>query len=157
MNTSTDTVDLLTDRQANTAAHFAIREWISHSGPEALLIWQRLDKLRADVDPLERWIIDPSADEQKAAVISRKILKTFLDVGQFRNADFSRWAREGIKLATEPGAQIFDPVSAGILGTLAIGLVLAARVKKIGSTEFYEGLPPGLEKIIRSVIGSLGI
>src|SRR4051794_40590325 len=110
MSPNVDTVSKLNDQQAIVAARFATGEWIRHSGAEALLTWQTLEKARGE-GSLEPWITDPAVDEVKAADISRRILKTFLDAGQFRNKNCSAWAREGIRLSTEARAQVLDPVS----------------------------------------------
>lgn len=155
MSATVDTVGRLSDKQANEAAKFAVGEWIRSSGLEALLTWQKVEKARSEEGLAERWLFEPSTDEGKAANVSRKILRTFLEVGQFGNANVSAWAREGITLAIGAKGQLFEPLSAGIVGTLAIGLVLASRVKKIGSVEFFQGLPPNLEKVIKSVASSV--
>ncbi len=45
----------------------------------------------------------------------------------------------------------WDPVSLRMVlgGGLAIGVILASRVKQLGSVEFFEGMPNGLPELLR--------
>jgi hypothetical protein len=149
-------IDALSDKQAIEALQFAVRHWIKRSGPEALLIWQRIEQAKDPNASLERWVIDPSADPGQAANASRKALKVFLERRQ--SEDLAVAAQKGVDAVLRPHAHVFDPASAAIVGLLAIGLVLAGRVKNINrdGVEFYQGLPPGLEKLLKILSAGLG-
>src|SRR3954463_6869589 len=45
-----------------------------------------------------------------------------------------------------------DPVSLGILGGILIGAILAARVTRIGSVEFAEGIPDKLPDVVQAAL-----
>ena len=149
----------LTDKQAIAAANFAIREWIKVAGPEALAIWQKIESVSKKEGPLDGWVLEPSAEDPRAADLGRRILEAFLSSSERRGPDLHVWARQGIDAAIEAQAQVLDPISAAVVGTLAIGLVLAARVKSIGpaGVTFYRGLPPGLSKIVKLAASSVGV
>jgi len=116
-------------------------------GLEALALWQAIEKLGKTLGPVEASSSDPAV----IAGLSRQMLQSFLDSPAGRGPGYRQWAQRGIKEVTEAHGQIFDPVSASIAGTLLIGLVLAARIKKVGKDglEFYPGLP-NLEKLIKA-------
>jgi hypothetical protein len=88
-----------------------------------------------------------------AATASRKVLAAFQQSQEFRT-----FADDEIDNALQARGHFFEPVSAAILGTLAIALVLAARIESIGSdgVKFYEGLPRGLENILRIASSGVG-
>jgi hypothetical protein len=146
----------LTDKQAIAAAKFAILEWIKVAGPEALAIWQKIEIVSREKGPLDQWVLQPSVEDHQSADLSRKMLAAFLSSERRGPVDLHLFATKGIKAATEAQAHVFDPISAAVIGTLAIGLVLAARVKSVGSggVTFYRGLPRGLSDIVKSVASS---
>jgi hypothetical protein len=148
-------VDRLTNKQAIEAAQFVVGKWMQRSGPEALSIWQQIEHAEAGGDPLEPWLLDTNADTEQAAAASRKVLNAFLESSELQATDFPNWAREGIADAVQSHGQVFEPVSVAVAGYLAIALVLASRVKKVKKDriEFYEGLPKGLERIIKLLSG----
>jgi hypothetical protein len=150
---------VLTDKQAVVAANFAVREWMKGAGPEALAIWQKIDTVSKTEGPLDHWLLDPSTEDPRAADLSRKVLEAFLDVADPQGPDFRSWVKQGIDIATGARAHFADPISAAIVGTLAIGLVLAARLKSIGpgGVLFYRGLPTNLSKVIQLAQKSFGL
>jgi hypothetical protein len=136
-------VSALKDQQAIDAANFVVQEWIKETGLEAIALWQAIDEARKTQAPIEKAIGDPKlSDPAVVAELSREMLQVFLDSPP-GDARYRQWAQQGIQKATEARGQMFEPVSALITGTLLIGLVLAARIKraKKGDVEFYPGLP----------------
>ena len=77
------------------------------------------------------------------------MLQVFLDSLTGTGPSYRKWAQQGIRQATEAHGHVVEPVSALITGTILIGLVLAARIKKAkkDGLEFYPGLP-NLSKLI---------
>jgi len=65
---------------------------------------------------------------------------------------------ETIVTAVESNASGYavDPITLSIGGVIAIGLVLASRVKKIGDAEFYEGVPEEVGGILGKLAGFFG-
>jgi hypothetical protein len=145
-------VSQLTDEQAITAANFVVQEWAKVAGLEALALWQVIDKERkAQKEPIDASILEPKADDPEAAMLSRRMLEAFLDAPQGSGPDFHGWAQDGIAKVTRVEAHVLDPVSMILVGTLLIGLVLAARVKSVGpaGVVFYQGLPPSLSNLVK--------
>lgn len=150
-------IESLSDKQAIEALQVVIRRWMERSGPEALVIWQRIEDAKAPGTSIEPWVLDPNADPVQAAAAARKVLRIFLQEGHLRTFDFATLTKDGIDDVSRARGQVFDPMSVAVIGTLAIALVLAARIKRVNSTglEFYEGLPAGLEKILKVVSAGL--
>lgn len=150
-------IESLSDKQAIEALQVVIRRWMERSGPEALVIWQRIEYARAPGTSIDPWVLDPNADPIQAAAAARKVLRIFLQDGHLRTCDFAALTKDGIDDVSLARGQVFDPMSVAVIGTLAIALVLAARIKRVNSSgaEFYEGLPAGLEKILRVVSAGL--
>ena len=67
-------------------------------------------------------------------------------------------ASRDTRRVTSPGAQVIDPLTLAIGGTILIGLVLAARVRHIGpgGAKFDPGLPEGLGKLLKAAGGFFG-
>jgi len=150
----------LTDKQAIVAANFVVAEWIKVSGAEALALWQTIDRVSKAEGPVEEWALAPKAEDPRTAKLCRQMLDAFASSPPSKGADFSKWAKQGIDAAKEAQAQVFDPMSATIVGTVAIGLVLAARLESISIGKhritFYKGLPKNLAKVVKVVASSMG-
>jgi hypothetical protein len=143
-------VSELKDQQAIDAANFVVREWIKSAGLEAMALWQAIDKITKTQGPVEASIGDPECgDPTVVAKLSRQMLQAFLDNPLGSDPSYRKWAQQGIKQVTEAHGHVVEPVSALIGGTVLIGLVLAARIKKAkkDGVEFYPGLPK-LSKIV---------
>jgi hypothetical protein len=143
-------VEQLSAEQATVAANFVVQEWIRAAGLEALALWQAIEKARKDQGPIETWVADPKSNDPEVAELCRHILKVFLNTPTAKGLDFRRWAQQGIDKATQARGHVLDPVSLLIGGTLLIGLVLAARVKRIGDVEFYEGIPENVADLVKA-------
>jgi hypothetical protein len=143
-------VSKLTVRQANEAAQYAVQQWAKQQGLEAVEIWRRIEEARQGVD-ICPWALSPSLDDERAAPASRGILRVFL-ASEDSEPELARWAREGIDKASKARAHVAEPVSTTVF--LLIGLVIAARISSIdvskGKAVFYQGIPTGLEKVIKA-------
>jgi hypothetical protein len=144
-------VENLSDREAITAVQSLVTHWVETRGIEVLVAWQALNQA-AGGEQLPAPLLSSSDDDAAAAVICRKILAVVID----GNAPAARgWAIGSIAAARQPKAQILDPISLAIIGATAIGLVLAARVKRIGNAEFNEGLPEGTGKLVSAAVSAM--
>ena len=136
-----------TDSQAEVGLSLFIKAWANARGLEILAVWQRLDASGHNggaTAAAEKLGGDPD--------LARRILES---VANSDSAEEARWARNAIEQATKVQAHVLDPVSLGIIGATLIGLVLAARVKKVGDVEFFKGVPPELAKIIKGAVGAV--
>jgi hypothetical protein len=144
-------VSELKDQRAIDAANFVVREWIKSAGLEAMALWQAIDKVTNTQGPAEASVADPKVcDPAVVAKLSREMLEVFLDGRPpGTGPNYRKWAQQGIRQVTDAHGQVVEPVSALITGTILIGLVLAARIKKVkkDGVEFYPGLP-NLSKIV---------
>jgi len=140
----------LTDEQAISAANFVVYEWIKVTGPKVFALSQTIEEVRQTHAPIEAWVADPKSADPEVAKLCRRMLDAFLNSPQGQEQDFRGWARKGIDKARQAQAQVFDPATTLMLLT---GLVLAARLKRIGphGAEFFEGLPTNLSKVLDSV------
>jgi hypothetical protein len=88
-----------------------------------------------------------------AGPLAKSALLAILD-GQ--DDEVEAWARAAVRHTSEGAAHLLDPISLGILGGILIGAILAARVKRAGKVEFYEGVPKELGDIISGAGKALG-
>jgi hypothetical protein len=128
-------IESLSDKQAIEALQVVIRRWVERSGPEALVIWQRIEDARRQHNLIDPWVLDPNADPIRAAAAARRVLRIFLEQGRLRTFDFAALTKDGIDEVSLARGH-FDPMSVAVVGTLAIALVLAARIKKVDSSGF---------------------
>ena len=147
-----DVIDKLTDQQAIEVVQYVIQEWVKRSGLDALSTWQQLQRATVIAGADDSWVMSATNDAPGAPALSRKILSIFLDSAR---PDLIRWTREGLDRANEVRANALDPVTLSLVGMIAIGLVLAARIKGINrdGVIFYQGIPDGLSKVIKLVLG----
>jgi hypothetical protein len=144
-------VENLSDREAITAVHSLVADWTQARGVEVLVAWQAISQA-AGGEQLPAPLLSTRDDDAEAAAICRNILEVVIDGN---SPDARRWAIGSIAAARQPKAQIFDPISLAIMGATAIGLVLAARVRRIGPVDFYEGLPEGTDKLVRAGVSAM--
>lgn len=67
------------------------------------------------------------------------------------DAESVAWLNQALDGPRSPDRAHSTIAALAIVGATAIGLVLAARVKRIGKIEFYEGVPEEVAKIIERV------
>jgi hypothetical protein len=140
----------LSDEQCVGLLRLIARRWFEHAGVDAFVVYQRVqgcvDERKIAV-PL--WI-EGSAKHASADLVktSRVALETIADG---KDGAAKAWLQEAIEDLESAHAHMFDPLTLSIFGATLIGCILAARAKKIGSVEFYKGLPPELAKVIKAV------
>jgi hypothetical protein len=140
----------LTDKQAIDAINVVAELWLEEKGRTAYAVMQatyaRADQKKVALPP---WARGPAQETPELANIARATLTAILEGS---DPDARRWAREALRRVEGSKAQVIDPLTLAIGGTFLIGLVLAARVKKIDKSgvEFYEGLPKELVDLVKA-------
>lgn len=99
------------------------------------------------------WALDPQESEADAGASSRIALIAILEG---TDDEAAAWARASIQETSQGMAHVVDPVSLGIMGGILIGAILAARVKRIGKVEFFEGVPKELAEVVKAGAGFAG-
>jgi hypothetical protein len=151
----TGDIKALSDQQAVDAVNLLAESWLDGRGREAYAVMQKAraftDKNHVDL-PL--WAIGPAKVTPDVAETCRIIL---MIVVEGRDAQAGDWARAAVSKITGKKAYAVDPLTLAIGGTNLIGLVLAARVKRIDGkgVDFEPGLPNGLEKLTKAAGGFL--
>lgn len=141
-------IDALSDGAAVTALSEVAQAWLSdrpgEAGDALLLVAVSRGGNHREIP---EWAVDSRQIDADAAQLSRHALTTIVE-GDDEEA--ASWVRAALQQASQANAQIFDPVSLGILGGILIGAILASRVKKVGPVEFYEGVPKELADVIKA-------
>jgi hypothetical protein len=139
----------LSDRKAIRVAKAVIENWERSAPSKAEALRQKIDSANAELSRREQKIVQPELDMAEAANASRHILSI---LGSETDSDWPNRIEHGLAAADHAEGQIADPVSVGLI---LIGLVLAARVKEVGKRGvlFNSGLPEGLSKIAKLVVG----
>lgn len=148
----TDTIDSLTHAQAIRAVRLVAARWYDKDGLTAQVSLQAAQKRAAtksvDIEALIAPSVEPTAANGKLA---REILQAIQD-GADRKA--REWVRGAVADVAANSGQALDPVSLALGGFMLIGLILAARVKriKVGSTEidFFEGVPKEIVDVAKA-------
>jgi hypothetical protein len=144
----------LTDAQCVALLRLMARRWLEHSGVQAFTAYQKFQQeVQARTLALPAWLeAAPGSPPAELVQASRAALQAIAD-GEDENA--KAWLNAELADMDAAQGHMFDPISLAILGATLIGCILAARVKKIGSVEFYEGVPPELAKVIKAAAPSL--
>jgi hypothetical protein len=143
----------LSDGAAVRALAMVGERWLEESGVDAFAAYQTA---RAKVGPrwdaLPAWARGAPKVTKESARFARKMLDALLD----GNDPTARaWALEALQEVETPRVQALDPLSLGIIGSTLVAAILAARVKKIGPVEFFEGIPKELANAIKAAIGAV--
>ena len=142
----------LSDRAAIVALSKVASSWLASRTPEAtrsLLVTTLAQGTSSSGIP--GWALDPEESEQEAGTCARVALAAILEG---TDDEAAAWARAAVRQASDAVAHLLDPVSLGIMGGILIGSILAARVKRIGGVEFYEGVPRELADVLKAGVGS---
>lgn len=116
--------------------------WIENNGLKAFVLNQRFNQsIEENNIEMPNWLNDDDYSDT-ANLVVKLSLSSILD-GEDR--ELSNFLKEELSSAN---AHALDPISLGIIGGTIIGSILAARVKRIGNTTFYEGIPKELKKIL---------
>jgi hypothetical protein len=139
----------LPGRKSIRVAKAVIENWERSAPLKAEKLRQEIDNANAELTRREHKFIKPELDTSEAAKVSRRILVT---LGSETDGDWPNWIEQELVAADHAEGQIAEPVSVGLI---LIGLVLAARVKKIGKEAvlFEPGLPESVSKIAKLVVG----
>ncbi len=148
-------ISRLSDEQCVALLRVIARRWFEHSGVEALVSYQTT---RAYIDEhalvLPSWLDEPAQNAPgELAKTSRVALET---IAEGDDEEAKAWVEAELEDLEIANAHMFDPLTLSILGATLIGCILAARVKKIGSVDFYQGIPPELAKVIKAASGAIG-
>lgn len=141
-------IEKLNDDTAVMVLRTVARKWLEHRGVEAFVV---IDKTRREVgskyDKLPDWLVDLPEDASKQLVdLSKLALKTIVDGEDYQSKS---WIEEELKDLEQAHAHALDPISLAIFGATIIGIILAARVKKIGDIEFFKGVPREVTDIVK--------
>jgi hypothetical protein len=144
-------VDRLNDTLAVRALSEVTQRWYAERGLQALAVLRETESYAHKQNLyIPNWAIE-SGDQGIVTAESGKACRAALkalindDDPQIRS-----WTRSAVERANQTQVQALDPVSLAVGGLVLGGLILAARVKKIGpeGVEFYEGIPEELAKIL---------
>lgn len=144
----------LSDEECIALLRLAGRRWLEQSGIEAFASYQVVQNQVGKRElTLPAWLDESGGKPSKElARTSRAALQALLD-GE--DEKLKAWLASEIVKLDKGQAQIFDPGTLAVLGLTLIGCILAARVKKIGSTVFYKGIDPELAKVLKAASGTL--
>jgi hypothetical protein len=141
-------VDALSDHACVIVLSRVARDWLSERPGEAAdALLSAAVATGVEFSELPGWALDARRSDDEAARSARSALRLIV-AGTDDQA--IGWVRTAVRETAEARAQILDPVSLGILGGILIGSILAARVKKAGPIEFYEGIPEELPEVLRA-------
>jgi hypothetical protein len=139
-------IDKLSDAAAVKALVGVVREWSNKRGLEALVVvYQVQQRASAALDKSPKWASTQPEASPESGKFARKMLHA-LATGN--DDEVAVWTRHAVKSQSVAAAHV-DPITLSILGGIVIGAILAARVKKIGTVEFYEGVPKELADVIK--------
>lgn len=147
-----DRIKVLTDEQAVLILRYIARRWIEQPNVEAFILYQRVEDFAEERNLVfPHWLDDdPNHPSPELALTSRIALSVMLENEDNRAC---RWVEDELANLEEAKAHAFDPITLAILGATLIGCILAARVQKIGSVTFYQGVPKELGDVIKNASG----
>jgi hypothetical protein len=147
---STNVIDRLNDILAIRALSEVTQDWFSNRGLQAnVVLRESEDYARRQGIVIPEWSIAPGAVTTESGKACRIALKAlFHDDDQ----EIRGWTQKAVEKASQVQVQALDPVSLAVGGLILGGLILASRVKKIGSDgiEFYEGIPKELADVLKA-------
>jgi hypothetical protein len=122
------------------------RRWIEQPNAEAFVTFQRFRTSIGDKrEHVPKWLEGAPADASADLVKTSRVALEVIATGE--REDARAWLSAELARMQQAQAQMLDPVTLTIAGATLIGCILAARVKKIGSAEFYQGIPSELSKV----------
>jgi hypothetical protein len=143
-------VNLLNDDLAVRALSEVTQRWFAERGLQAYAVLRETEGYAHRQNlPIPDWAIDQSLATAESGDASRAALQTLLNA---EDPEIQGWTRSAVEKAYRTRAQVVDPVTLTVGGLVLGGLILAARVKKIGSggVEFYEGVPEELANVLEA-------
>ncbi len=143
-------VNLLSDDLAVRALSEVTQRWFAERGLQAHAVLRETEgyAYRQELS-VPDWAIDQSVVTAESGEASRAALETLLHA---EDPEIRNWTRTAVERVYQTRAQVVDPLTLAVGGLVLGGLILAARVKKIGSggVEFYEGVPEGLANVLEA-------
>lgn len=134
----------LSDIGAVNALQSVAAKWFKGDGLEAFVVVQKASE-RVSGRPAMAEL--PELTRLMTGLLARRLL-TELEGGT--DPRVAGWTREAVAEVTLAKGRMFDPLTLAIGGGVLIGAILAARVRKIGAVEFYEGVPEELALLLRA-------
>jgi hypothetical protein len=141
-------IQKLSNEAAVKALSIVARQWLSNRGLEAYTVIEgarRGDP--ASYQAIPDWASSQPSSNSDSANFSRHML---IVLSESEDDEVRNWTSKALEEITGAEGQILDPLTLSIAGAILIGAILAARVKKIGSSEFYEGIPTELANVIKA-------
>lgn len=144
-----DRIGKLNDELAVYSLKKVVRKWFENKGFEAYCVVSSAQlKSGIFLHNLPDELTTDEAVNSELGDMSRYALKSIVDGD---NDEITSWVNEVLDEVEKPKAQAFDPLTWGVIGLVVIGLVLASRIKSIGSAvEFYEGVPKEVVDIVKA-------
>lgn len=141
----------LSNEAAVKALSIVAKRWIRQRGLEAFIVVNgaRCAKPRS-FSTAPSWASGEPVASAESGEFSRKML-VHLKAGS--DDEVSVWTDDALREVSHSQAYVVDPVTLAIGGIILIGAILAARVKKIGSIEFYKGIPKELSDVMKAGSG----
>jgi len=146
-----DQITELNDAAAVRALSVVVREWSMARGFEVVAVMMHTRSVDSEkFAQAPAWATAEPQPSAEAGQFARKMLKVLAS-----NDDeyVMEWTERAVEKEWQEQkqvvAQVLDPITLSIVGVILIGAILAARVQKIGSAEFYEGIPKELASVIK--------
>jgi hypothetical protein len=137
----------LTDAAAVEALSLVAQKWMSSRGLQVYKVYHTVrSKSHASYEHLPAWAKDNPAATNESGTFARQML---LALNDSDDAEVREWTRTALQKVDVARVEI-DPITLAIGGVILIGAILAARVKKMGAAEFYEGVPQELADVIKA-------
>jgi hypothetical protein len=140
-------IDEISDEMAVSILRRISKKWIEERGGEAFIVYNNVrETFSSQYIDMPSWLYEkPESASANLANISRLALNTILN-GQ--DVEARNWVTTEMDDLEKAYAQ-FEPITTLLIGATIIGIILAARVKRIGDIEFYQGVPPEAVEIIK--------
>lgn len=146
-------VDRLDDTLAVRALSEVTQRWFADRGLQANAVLRETEGYahRQNLS-LPSWTIyegEQGIVTAESGEACRAALKVLIDD---EDPEIRGWTRSAVERANQTQVHMLDPVTLAVGGLVLGGLILAARVKKIGpdGVEFYEGIPEELANVLEA-------
>jgi hypothetical protein len=141
-------IEKLSDAAAVNALAGVVKRWSEKRGFEALaVVLQTRHQAGAAFGKIPSWAAAEPQATPESGQFARRMLASLISGS---DDEVAGWARASLPGELAATAHVLDPFSIILIGVLAIGGILAARVKKVGPVEFYEGIPKELGDIMKT-------
>ncbi len=138
----------LSDQAAVMALSMVAEEWLRQRGLEAHVVIDGARKRTPEsYDAVPSWAGDIPTVTAESGDFARRMLAALRSGA---DEEVSVWTERAIDEVSQAKGHVVEPLSLAIGGVILIGAILAARVKKMGSVEFYEGVPKELADVMKA-------